>query len=155
MSSRLLARAKYGFTALPTHRNPYLEYILTGTFRRARPRYLEAARFASVRQGLHRIRTLQGPIEAVAKTFGDRGFDGFNLSDVFEYMDLAQQEATYRALLEVARPGARLAYWNMLAPRRRPESLADRVQSLDIEAEALFRKDLAFFYSAFILEALP
>jgi S-adenosylmethionine-diacylglycerol 3-amino-3-carboxypropyl transferase len=38
----------------------------------------------------------------------------------------------------------------MLAPRQRPERLADRLRTLP--AEDLFRQDKAFFYSALIIE---
>ena len=58
----------------------------------------------------------------------------------------------YETLLDAARPSARFAYWNMLVPRRCPEELASRVEALSHEAERLFRRDLAFFYSAFVLE---
>ena len=48
--------------------------------------------------------------------------------------------------------GARLAYWNMLAPRSRPENLASEIQPLRELSESLFKQDKAFFYSAFIVE---
>ena len=48
--------------------------------------------------------------------------------------------------------GARLAYWNMLAPRRRPESMAARLRPLDDLAARLHLADRAFFYSAFVVE---
>ncbi len=54
-----------------------------------------------------------------------------------------------------ANPGARLAYWNMLAPRSRPPSLADRLRPLREEAQRLFLQDKAFFYSRFIIEEVP
>jgi hypothetical protein len=57
----------------------------------------------------------------------------------------------YAGLLEAARPGARLAYWNMLVPRRCPAELAGRVRALP-EAAELLARDRAFFYSAFVLE---
>lgn len=60
--------------------------------------------------------------------------------------------AVYGALLGVARPGARLAYWNMLVPRRRPEAFAARIRPLDDEARSLFLADRAFFYAAFVIE---
>jgi S-adenosylmethionine-diacylglycerol 3-amino-3-carboxypropyl transferase len=50
------------------------------------------------------------------------------------------------------RPGARFAYWNMLAPRSRPETLASRVRPLDELAKQLFAQDKAWFYSRFIVE---
>jgi S-adenosylmethionine-diacylglycerol 3-amino-3-carboxypropyl transferase len=151
VGERILARARHALTRLPTHANPFLEYILTGTFARALPRYLEPGRFDAVRSGLARLTLHCGPIEEAARLYGEGGFDGFNLSDIFEYVDPALQETIYRALLARARPGARLAYWNMLAPRRRPAACAEHVRPRP-EARSLHERDLGFFYSAFVLE---
>jgi S-adenosylmethionine-diacylglycerol 3-amino-3-carboxypropyl transferase len=57
-------------------------------------------------------------------------------------------------LAEVGRPGGRLAYWNMLVPRSRPDTLAERLSPLSELAHELQRKDRACFYSAFILEEI-
>jgi S-adenosylmethionine-diacylglycerol 3-amino-3-carboxypropyl transferase len=40
----------------------------------------------------------------------------------------------------------------MLVPRRRPESAAARIRELPELSAALFARDLAFFYSAFVVE---
>jgi hypothetical protein len=40
----------------------------------------------------------------------------------------------------------------MLVPRRLGERYPERVRNLEAEAKALFTRDLAFFYSAFVLE---
>jgi len=155
VAERILARARYALTALPTHANPYLESILTGNYGNSLPLYLEPEMFAAVRQNLDRLTLFAGPVEAAAEAHrgaGGAGFDGFNLSDLFEYLDPATSEAIYGRLLATANPGARFAYWNMLVPRRRPDALAERIRSLDAEAAELFARDLAFFYSAFILE---
>jgi S-adenosylmethionine-diacylglycerol 3-amino-3-carboxypropyl transferase len=56
------------------------------------------------------------------------------------------------AILRVSRPGARLAYWNMLVPRHRPDTLADRLIPLPDLAARLHAADRAFFYSAFVIE---
>ena len=53
-------------------------------------------------------------------------------------------------IIAASTPGARLAYWNMLAPRSRPESLAARLKSC--EADSWFAQDRAFFYSRFVVE---
>jgi S-adenosylmethionine-diacylglycerol 3-amino-3-carboxypropyl transferase len=55
-------------------------------------------------------------------------------------------------LVNCARPGARLAYWNMLAPRTRPKSMAAKLRPRTELAERLHREDKAFFYSRFVLE---
>ncbi len=152
VAERILSRARYALTVLPTHANPYLDYITSGTFHRSLPRALRPENFEAIRAGLHRVRPFLGSVEDAARAFPAGGFDGFNLSDIFEYLDPPACERTYRALLEHARPGARLAYWNMLVPRRVPPGLADRVVSHEARARELFAQDLAFFYSAFVLE---
>ncbi len=152
VSERILERTRYAFTVLPTHANPYLEYVLTGRFRRALPRYLRPERFDAVRDGLDRLTLFVGPVEEAAVAHRGPGFDGFNLSDIFEYLDPATVRHIYATLLDAARPGARLAYWNMLAPRSCPPEHSERVSQLEEEARRLFEKDLAFFYSAFVLE---
>ena len=78
--------------------------------------------------------------------------DRYNLSDIFEYMSPESYERLLSRLAGRSRPGGRLAYWNMLAPRSRPESLADRLRPLTELAERLFAADKAAFYSRFVVE---
>jgi len=64
---------------------------------------------------------------------------------------------TEHMLAEIAsagRAGGRIAYWNMLAPRSRPDSLADRIRPLPDLSAKLFAQDKAFFYSAFVVEEI-
>ena len=53
-----------------------------------------------------------------------------------------------------ATPAARLVYWNMLAPRSRPEAMADVLRPMTDLAERLHRQDKAFFYSRLVFEEL-
>ena len=149
MADKILERSKYALTQLPTHANPYLEYILTGNFTRNLPHYLQPENYPKVKENLDGLVLFKGMIQDAVE--GEQ-VDGYNLSDIFEYLDPALCEEVYRALLDRANPGARFAYWNMLAPRKCPESLADQVQHLDAFSDALFKKDLAWFYSAFVVE---
>lgn len=150
VAKRILNRTEYAFTVLPTHSNPYLNFIFTGQFGAALPRYLDPARYPQLRAGMDRITFVRGAVQDVAVRHAP--FDGFNLSDIFEYLDPPTSAAIYETLLSTARPAARFAYWNMLVPRRRPDATADRVRSLNDRADALFAVDRAFFYSAFVLE---
>lgn len=150
VADRILDRTRYALTALPTHDNPYLRFIFTGGYADTLPRYLQPQRFEAVRRGVDRIELVNGGADVAARSHGP--FNGYNLSDIFEYVDPATSESLYGAFADAALPGARLAYWNMLVPRRRPERLASRVTSLESEARALFAHDRAFFYSAFVLE---
>lgn len=133
-------------------RNPYLAWILTGTHGDALPLALRPEHFDVIRERIERLEVRLSTIEALAEQ-GVRA-DAFNLSDIFEYMSPAAHEAAYRSVLDCARPGARIAYWNMMAPRRAPASLADRITS-DRTLEASLRPmDKAFFYSDFVVETV-
>jgi len=145
VGDRILARTRHALTTLPIHHNPYATYIMTGSYADgALPLYLRAESWQPIRDRLDRVRLLQVPVQDAPGAF-----DAYNLSDIFEYMAPALHEATYAALVEKARPGARLAYWNMLAPRSMPESLAPRVRQRRDIADPLFERDNAWFYSAF------
>lgn len=152
VSKRILSRTEHALTELPTHNNPYLNYILTGNYGQALPHYLRPENFESIRDGLDRLTLFQGPIQDAAVQLGAAGFDGYNLSDIFEYLDDGLCSQIYRQLLNVARPGARFVYWNMLVPRQMPQELADRVETLEKLSQQLFWQDKAWFYSRFVVE---
>jgi len=150
VAERILGRSRYALTVLPTHENPYLEYILTGNFGRSLPLYLRPEVYPEVKRNLDKLTLFEGPIDEAAKS--GEGFDGFNLSDIFEYLDEPTSTEVYARLLETARPGARFAYWNMLVPRRLSTAFPGRVRYLEAESRELFARDLAWFYSAFVVE---
>ena len=152
VAERILGRTRYALTVLPPQTNPYIGSILTGSFANALPRYLRPEVFAAAKKGIDRLTLFEGSIEEAAAAHGEAGFDGFNLSDLFEYIDPGNSAAIYGRLLDAARPGARFAYWNLLVPRRLAASFPERVRPLEAEAKELFARDQAFFYSAFVLE---
>jgi S-adenosylmethionine-diacylglycerol 3-amino-3-carboxypropyl transferase len=143
VAERIFKRAEYALTVLPPHANPYLAFIFTGNYRDVLPRYLRE--LDKVRANLDRLTLVQGSIEEAAQG----KFDGFYLSDIFEYIDPQISAAIFERLVDASNPGARFAYWNLLVPRK---GLSPRVRELREEAEQLFARDMAFFYSAFVLE---
>jgi S-adenosylmethionine-diacylglycerol 3-amino-3-carboxypropyl transferase len=132
--------------------NPYLHWIMTGTHGEALPLAWRAAHYDTIRDRLGRLDIRHGPIEAFVAT-GARA-DGFNLSDIFEYMSPGVFAQVYAGILDAAAPGARLVYWNMMAPRRVPPPLAGRVTRLRALEDRLKAGDKAFFYSDFVIEEL-
>lgn len=154
VAERILARGRYALTQLETHNNPYLRYVMTGSFSPAMPDWTRPDVLAGIRRHADRLTLVHGGIETAAAQAGSDGFDGFNLSDIFEYMDEDAGTRLYGNLLDHARPGARLAYWNMLVPRACPTAFRDRVTPLDELAARLFAGDRAFFYSAFHVDAV-
>lgn len=145
VADRILDRTRYALRELPVRSNPYVAYIMTGTFPpEARPRYLRDEHRGVIRDRLDRVRPVHGSVAEA----GDGPFDGFNLSDIFEYMSPEEHARTYTALVDRASAGARLVYWNLLAPRGRPAADAHRVEPLTASASALHARDRAWFYGA-------
>ena len=144
VAEHILERTGYALSELPVWSNPYLAYIVTGNYQpEALPRYLRPEHRATIRARLDRVRILRGGAE-----HANGPFDGFNLSDVFEYMDPEEHARVYGRLVERARPRARLVYWNLLAPRGCPAPLRGRVRPLDELAGTLHARDQAWFYGA-------
>lgn len=154
VAERILQRTEHALAVLDPSANPYLHWILTGTHGEALPHALEERNFLPIRTALQqgRFRITGSPIEALLESEPEARYDAFNLSDIFEYMSEANTEALLRRLVAAANKGARLAYWNMLAPRSRPESMAKLLEPRASEAASLFHADRAFFYSRFVVE---
>lgn len=153
----LMRRARHALVELDPGDNPYLAWILngehgSGRYGHALPLALRAEHFGTIRENLSRLEYSQTSLEAKLGELGPNSVDRFNLSDIFEYMSPENSDALLGKLAEVGRPGGRLAYWNLLAERHRPESLAHALRPLSAEAERLFGQDKAFFYGAFVLE---
>ena len=105
-----------------------------------------------IRANLDRLEWRCQSVEEFAAEAGTGAIDRYNLSDLFEYVSVDHYHRLLAALVRASRPHARLAYWNMLAPRRRPPAMADSLRPLEESAERLHLADRAFFYSAFVLE---
>ena len=152
VATRILQRTRHALTVLDPSENAYVHWILTGRHGAALPVALREEHFATIRANLDRLTWHCQPIETFLASSDAPPVDRYNLSDIFEYMSLDNYHRLLDALVTAARPGARLAYWNMLAPRRRPDSMADRLMPLDALAARLHEADRAFFYSAFVIE---
>ena len=150
VSGRLLKRTEYALTDLDPAKNPYVQWILTGQHNNVLPIALRQENFEPIRRNLDRLRWRCGSLEESLS--GSAKFHCFNLSDIFEYMSPLAYEQLLKLLIRSAHSGARLAYWNMLAPRRRPESLREELRPLEELSAQLFARDQAFFYSALVIE---
>jgi S-adenosylmethionine-diacylglycerol 3-amino-3-carboxypropyl transferase len=150
VSERILKRTEYALTELDPAVNPYIHWMLTGRYEGALPAALREENFEPIRRNLDRLEWRCGSLE---ESLGhDQKFDCFNLSDIFEYMSPSSYEQLLQLIVSSARSGARLAYWNMLAPRRSPDSLATSLRPLAELSSKLFARDQAFFYSALVVE---
>lgn len=152
VGDRILSRTRHALTLLDPAANPYLQWILLGRHGTALPHALRPENFEAIRANLDRFEWHCQSIEDYLDAHPALAVDGYNLSDIFEYMSAENYHALLEKLVSRSRPGGRLAYWNMLVPRSRPEHLADRLRPLAQLAERLHHEDKAFFYSRFVVE---
>ena len=152
VAERILARTRHALTALDPRDNPYIQWILTGRHTSALPYALRVENFEAIRANLRRLEWRRQSLEEFLSERGGIAVDRFNLSDIFEYVSREHYWRMLELLLGASRGGARLAYWNMLAERRRPETMAGSLRPLESLAARLHAEDKAFFYSAFIIE---
>jgi S-adenosylmethionine-diacylglycerol 3-amino-3-carboxypropyl transferase len=152
VADRILARTKHALTILNPAENPYLHWILTGRHGAALPHALRPENFAAIRANLDRLEWRQQSLEEFLAAEPGVRVDRWNLSDIFEYMSEENTASLLERLAHASHLGARLAYWNMLAPRSRPAALAHRLVPLEDLAARLFAEDKAFFYSRFVVE---
>lgn len=141
--------------ALVTQRpaeNPFLQQIIFGRCRMSLPYAWRQENFDRIRENLDALEWHCAPIERVIGTLPERSVQGFNLSDIFEYMS---QPACDRLLGEMVRVGdnrARLVYWNVVANRSRPLSMAERLRELSLIANRFHERDTGFFYRRLVVE---
>lgn len=154
VADRILTRTRHALVHLDPSENPYLHWILTGTHGEALPEALEEQNFPLIRAALlqGRFDIVGEPLELHLAASRKHPYDAYNLSDIFEYMSEDNTRTLLGNIVDASNGGARLAYWNMLAPRSRPADMEDRLMSLDERAREYFEMDRAFFYSRFVVE---
>ena len=150
LAQHVARRLHHAAVDLDPSGNPYLHWILKGDHADALPLAWRAEHFDTIRDRLDRLDIRCGALEALVET-GEKA-DGFNLSDIFEYMSGDVFADVYGSILEAANPAARLVYWNMMVPRRVPAIHAARVRAMDDAIAAGKAADKAFFYSDFVVE---
>ncbi len=150
----ILERTRHALTTLNPAENPYLQWILTGRHLTALPYALRPENFELIRTHLDRLEYHCCHLEEFLETCPEGKIDRFNLSDIFEYMSPDNYRRLLERLVRAGRRGGRLAYWNLLAERRRPADMGDRLRSMTAFARRLHQQDKAFFYRDFILEEI-
>ena len=152
VADHLLGRVHHALAVLDPSVNPYLVWILTGTHREALPHALRAEHFDTIRANLDRLEWHCASIESIF----DRGIidrvDRVNLSDIFEYMSPENATTLFSRLADRSAERARLAYWNMMVPRRGSEYLPQRLRMLSELSRELFLADKTFFYRDFVVD---
>lgn len=151
VASTLLARIRRPLVELEPSANPYVRWILTGSYGAVLPMALRPEHFDTIRSRVGRVRLRHERLQDYLSD-GDERFHRFNLSDVFEYLSQREYRELLRQIVAAAHPGGRLVYWNLFVPRTRPADLTRQLRTLTTRSAELHARDKAFFYSALVIE---
>lgn len=158
VAEHLLGRVRHALATLDPSANPYVTWILTGSHqgpaREALPHALRAEHFEAIRENLDRLEWHLEPLESLVARGVVERFHRANLSNIFEYISVENTTALLERLLAAGVPGGRIAYWNMMVPRRGAEYVPGRLRPLAELSRSLFHEDKAFFYRDFIVEEI-
>lgn len=145
-----LDRAKKFLSKGAIHQNPYMDYILSGNYHNNLHFYLQKQNFDKLKRK-NNVEFHHSDILSYFKSMPDDCFDKFNLSDVFESMNVEETNVIFEEILRVSKPNARLIFWNNLVIRDVPENLKlNFVQDIELE-EKLKPSDKVFFYERFYI----
>ncbi|MDH5250725.1 MAG: BtaA family protein [Cyclobacteriaceae bacterium] len=149
VSTFILDQSKKHLSSVNCQQNYFLQFMLTGQFKTTLPNYARKESFEVIKKKLDRIMIYNGFAEAAFNEY--QGFNKFNLSNIFEYMNPAVFRSVSKNLVQNGQPGSRYAYWNLMVPRQmseiNPELVPDREK-----ADTFTQKDNGFFYSKFIID---
>ena len=170
ISEEMKERSRYALCEQNPYENPYINYILTGNYRKdCLPYFLRKENFDKIRKNLHKVEILQSSVEEYLDQI-DFKIDKFNLSDIFEYMSAENYSKLMRKIYDNAENNALLAYWNLIVERnsekldykKTDSEIAvtgketnvngkkyERMKELD---KKLHEKDMTFFYTDFVVE---
>lgn len=154
VAEHLLERTKHVITTLNPVENPYFQWIGTGQHLTALPYALRPENFDKIRVNLDRLEWHCVAIEDFLENINSNFFDCYNLSNIFEYISSENYCYLLKELVRAGKKGARLAYWNLLVKRSRPEEMKNLLHPHSDIARMLYEQDKAFFYSDFILEEI-
>ena len=170
ISEEMKERSRYALCELNPYENPYINYILTGNYRKdCLPYFLRKENFDKIRKNLHKVEILQSSVEEYLDQI-DFKINKFNLSDIFEYMSAENYSKLMGKIYDNAENNALLAYWNLIVERNSEKldyketdseivftgketnvngKKYERMKELD---RKLHEKDMTFFYTDFVVE---
>jgi S-adenosylmethionine-diacylglycerol 3-amino-3-carboxypropyl transferase len=125
--------------------NPFLHYIFTGTFGPILPVYLQEAHFTTIKQNIARLHLAEEDMDAAVHA---QQYDVYCASNIFEYMSADTFDALANRWTPMIPAGARIAFWNLMAPRSFAETLPQSWDNCAVDIPT----DNGFFYSRYLLE---
>lgn len=150
VSEFIYKRAEAQLSGTAAFDNFILRYNLTGNFGELLPHYLQKENFVIIQKNIDKLVVMKGYAEDAIGKYGP--FDAMNLSNIFEYLDEHTFRQVASKLLDGLRPAGKMAYWNLMVPRKISQTFPEKLSYDEKTSKALHNLDKGFFYSDFITE---
>ncbi|KAF9936410.1 hypothetical protein BGZ67_002406 [Mortierella alpina] len=152
----LLGKISNGIRNIPIWDNYYAEYVFTGqqSGNNGLPDYLVKENYDIIRSRIDRVKLVRADVLKYLESEESGQFDGYNLSDIFEWMSEDLFKSFLTAIHRKGTKDARICYWNLFVPRERPEDLKHLIRSEVELADAATAKDRTYFYRRFVIETI-
>ncbi|HKE81566.1 MAG TPA: DUF3419 family protein [Solirubrobacteraceae bacterium] len=149
-----LRRLRHVCTVLPTRGNFYLEWFFTGRYGdlATGPPFLRPDNFDRLKELAGRVAVVTEELSDFLASQPSGAFSAANLSDVFEYLPEDAAGELLGLVGSRLRPGARVAYWNLLVARSLPAGGAYALRPRRAWSRGLWEHDRVFFYSDFHID---
>ena len=148
----IFKKAEQHLKAVGSQQNHILRYNLTGNFGNLLPHYLQPKNFTTIKNNIDKLIIREGFAEDAGKEFGK--FHSMNLSNIFEYMGKETFTKTAETLVNMVHSGGRIAYWNLMVPRRLSRVFPEKLLYEKGLSEKLTTLDKGFFYNRFIVDSV-
>ena len=142
VSEFILRQAKGHLQSEYCQKNYFLDFILRGKFNIALPHYAREENYLLIKENIDKLVVLEGYASDAFSQY--QGFNKFNLSNIFEYMNVNTFKEVVNQLVEEGVSGAKYAYWNLMVARNMTSAQPNLTQ-VDLGAY----NDNGFFYSNF------
>jgi S-adenosylmethionine-diacylglycerol 3-amino-3-carboxypropyl transferase len=112
--------------------------------------YLLRENYPKLQKNIGVLEIYKGTIGDVLKKDGPGSYDKFNLSNIFEWMTNEIFNGIIDEVLQLARPGARMAWrYTLASPRALDEENSSKLVYEPELSDELFKQDRAFIYESF------
>ncbi len=146
----IFKKAETHLISLNAQKNYFLKMIMLGTFGEPLPFYMRKENYQAIRQNLNQLKTYHGYAQEAFTQMPK--IDACNLSNIFEYMSPEIFDSIAIQLASNTSEGCKMAYWNLMVPRRLSQHLPQKFEYQKSVSESLSVNDLGFFYNGFYLD---
>ncbi|CAH1796050.1 unnamed protein product [Owenia fusiformis] len=130
------------YKSIPMKKNHFGEYLFTGGYsgKYNLRDYLQEENFATLKDRVGRMQWIYGELtEWLAKypSTGQPKFDGICVSNITDWLSLANHNATIKSAAEICSTGRRIVFWNLKGmPKYWPSDMIDKAIKVEHELEA-------------------